>query len=149
MFVCVFTASALAEFPSPTTPQESKSKEVHLVLCIRIFMRNFAPYFFTYFNPDLAPVNKRIIETYKTEGEQATWDLLTDWYTNGHPKEHPFANPPSQEITAETAKEIVDELLRHDRWTAKAGISVTPTILIDGKPLPAGYTVEDLIYLYT
>lgn len=106
-------------------------------------------YFFTYFNPDLAPVNKRIVETYKTEGEQATWKLLTEWYTNGHLKEHPFANPLSQEITAETAKEIVDELIRHDKWTANAGISSTPTILIEGKPLPAGYTVEDLIYLYT
>lgn len=106
-------------------------------------------YFFTYFNPDLAPVNKRIVETYMTEGEQTTWKLLTDWYTNGHPKEHPFANPLSQEITAETAKEIVDELIRHDKWTANAGISATPTILIDGKPLPAGYSVEDLIYLYT
>ena len=106
-------------------------------------------YFFTYFNHDLAPVNKRIVETYKTEGEHATWKLLTDWYTNGHPKEHPFANPPSQEIPANIGKEIVDELIRHDNWTTKAGISATPTILIDGKPLPAGYTVEDLIYLYT
>ena len=106
-------------------------------------------YFFTYFNPDLAPVNKRIVETYMTEGEQATWRLLTDWYTNGHPKEHPFANPPEQEIPAETTQEIIDELIRHDKWTAKAGISATPTVLIDGKPLPAGYTVEDLIYLYT
>ena len=57
-----------------------------------------------------------------------------------------FANPLSQEIPIETAKEIVDELIRHDKWTAKALISSTPTILIDGKPLPAGYTVEDLIY---
>lgn len=106
-------------------------------------------YFFTYFNADLAPVNKRIVETYKTEGEQTTWELLTDWYTNGHPKEHPFANPTSQEIADETTKEIVDELIRHDKWTTKAGISATPTILIDGKPIPAGYNVEDLIYLYT
>lgn len=105
-------------------------------------------YFFTYFNPDLAPVNKRIVETYKTEGGQATWKLLTDWYTNGRPKAHPFTNPQSQEIPIETAKEIADELIRHDKWTAKTGISATPTIFIDGKPLPDGYTVEDLIYLY-
>lgn len=106
-------------------------------------------YFFTYFNDNLAPINKRIIETYKIEGEQTTWKLLTDWYTNNHPKEHPFANPPSQEISAEIGKEIIAELIRHDEWTAKAEISATPTILIDGKPLPIGYTIEDLIYLYT
>lgn len=106
-------------------------------------------YFFTYFNADLAPINKRIVETYKTQGEQATWELLTDWYTNGHSKEHPFANPISMEIPTELSKDIVNELIRHDKWTAKVGISATPTILIDGKPLPIGYTVEDLIYLYT
>lgn len=106
-------------------------------------------YFFTYFNTDLSPINKRIIETYLTQGEQATWELLTDWYTNGHPKQHPFANPPSQEIPAETAREISSELIRHDKWTASVGISATPTILIDGKPLPDGYSIEDLIYLYT
>lgn len=106
-------------------------------------------YFFTYFNPDLAPINKRIVETYMSQGEQATWALLSDWYAKGHPKGHPFANPPSKEIPTEIAKEIVDELIRHDKWTANAGISATPTVLIDGKPLPSGYGVEDLIYLYT
>lgn len=106
-------------------------------------------YFFTYFNPDLATVNKRIVETYMTQGGQTTWELLTDWYSNGHPKGHPFANPSSQDIPSETAKAIVNELIRHDKWIANAGISATPTILIDGKPLPANYSVEDLIYIYT
>ncbi|MBD5238341.1 MAG: hypothetical protein HDS64_01020 [Bacteroidales bacterium] len=31
-----------------------------------------------------------------------------------------FANPPEHEVPIETAKEIVDELIRHDKWTAKA-----------------------------
>ncbi|MBD5294426.1 MAG: hypothetical protein HDR79_01025 [Bacteroides sp.] len=30
-----------------------------------------------------------------------------------------FANPLSQEIPIETAKDIVDELIRYDKWTAK------------------------------
>lgn len=106
-------------------------------------------YLFTYFNSEFAPVNKRIVETYKSHGEQATWKLLTDWYTNGQSKEHPFANPSALEIPVEVAKEIVDELIRHDKWIANAGISATPTILIDGKPLPTNYSVEDLIYIYT
>lgn len=32
LVVCAFTASALAESPSPTTPQEPKSKDVHFTL---------------------------------------------------------------------------------------------------------------------
>lgn len=106
-------------------------------------------YFFTYFNASLAPINKRIIETYMTQGEQVTWELLTNWHTSGHSRQHPFANPSSYKISDETAKEIVGELRRHDKWASTAGILVTPTLLIDGKPLPPGYNVEDLIYLYT
>ena len=104
-------------------------------------------YYFTYFNADLAPVNKRIVAAYMTQGAEAAWRLLTDWYA-GNRGTHVFNSDSPEPLPGETEREILPELARHDIWRERAGIDATPTVAVGGKTLPAGYEVEDLLYLY-
>jgi len=104
-------------------------------------------YVFTYFNQDLAPVNKQIVAAYISRGAAQTWQLLTQWY-DGDRKHHIF-NPTSNEpIPAEHEQQIIHELMKHDKWRETSGITATPTVLVDGRPLPSHYQVEDLLYVY-
>lgn len=104
-------------------------------------------YVYTYFNHDLAPVNKQIVACYFERGADETWRLLTEWY-EGDRERHIFNPANAAPMSAETEKRTVDELIKHDKWIELTGISATPTVLIDGKPIPPHYIPEDLLNLY-
>lgn len=104
-------------------------------------------YVYTYFNPDLAPINKEIVSSYFINGPEKTWDLLVQWYT-GNKDSHPFNQKEDKHIPDNQKQQIISELEKQDAWIEKSGITSTPTILIDGKALPSHYVVEDLLYIY-
>lgn len=104
-------------------------------------------YIYTYFNPDLAPVNKQIAAAYMRDGQAKTWESLSRWYDRDK-SAHPFSPNNALPLDAELESKAIMELQKHDKWIEKSGIKATPTVLVDGKPLPANFAVEDLLYLY-
>lgn len=104
-------------------------------------------YIYTYFNPDLAPVNKQIVATYIREGRTQTWEKLTLWY-DGDKSRHPFNPDNAQPIESKLESEVVRELHKQNEWIENSEIKATPTVLINGIPLPSNFIVEDLLYLY-
>lgn len=104
-------------------------------------------YVYTYFNPDLAPINKEIVSSYFINGPEKTWDLLAQWYT-GNKELHPFNQKDDKHIPDYLKQQIISELEKQDAWIKKSGITSTPTILINGKAMPSHYVVEDLLYIY-
>lgn len=104
-------------------------------------------YIYTYFKPDLAPVNKQIVATYIREGRTQTWEKLTLWY-DGDKSRHPFNPDNAQSIESKLESEVLRELHKQNKWIENSGIKATPTVLINGIPLPSNFVVEDLLYLY-
>lgn len=104
-------------------------------------------YLYTYFNPDLATINKQIVATYIRDGRTKTWEELTQWY-DGDKSKHPFSPDNAKPIDSELESKVVVELQKHNMWIENSGIKATPTILIEGTPLPSNFVVEDLLYLY-
>ena len=43
--------------------------------------------------------------------------------------------------------EVEKEHVRHKAWKERCGFNATPTILVNGYPLPEEYTVEDLEFI--
>lgn len=104
-------------------------------------------YIYTYFNPDLAPVNKQIVATYIRDGRTKTWEALSKWY-DGDNSKHSFNPDNAKPIDSELESKVVKELQKQNKWVENYRIKTTPTILIEGIPLPPNFVVEDLLYLY-
>lgn len=104
-------------------------------------------YIYTYFNPDLFPINKEIVASYFINGPERTWNLITQWYT-GDRNLHPFNPKNVNQIPDNLIQRVLTELEKQDKWIENSGITTTPTILVNGKVMPSHYAVEDLLYIY-
>jgi thiol-disulfide isomerase/thioredoxin len=70
---------------------------------------------------------------------------LDDWYLPSS-KDYPsFAK--KYPVNGELAKQDT-KILAMNNWCKKADIAHTPTLLLNGYPVPEEYTVEDLAYLF-
>lgn len=103
-------------------------------------------YVFSYFSKTLDVINRRIAESYFTDGADATWQRLGRWYASGPAPDATFA--PEMHGFQEIGDEVDAELAAHEQWVEKTGITATPYVLVDGRELPPRYEVEDLLYLY-
>lgn len=102
-------------------------------------------YVMTYFNDDLKEANRRIIATYHIQGAERTWELLCDWYESD--KAHDLQMFCKQPFNEETTHYVDEEMRRHQEWAQKNRLDATPYVLLDGHPLPPGYSVDDITEL--
>jgi uncharacterized membrane protein len=67
---------------------------------------------------------------------------MADWFNSSKPDYNIWARKYSVE-KKESTKAILSE---HDFWCKKLAIAATPTLFINGYPLPLEYDAEDLVY---
>lgn len=101
-------------------------------------------YILTSFTEELALTNRLIISYYRNYGSHQTWKALSEWFASdkAHPTIHFHVTPQQTEND-----EVYNVFIKQNEWTQATGLSSTPTILIDGFPLPDSYNIEDLMKL--
>lgn len=105
-------------------------------VCIRYVM--------TSFSEDLTVINKYFIAAYQQLGEEVTWKLMSEWYTQGKHKGTDFFTP--YKLNIDTV-DVDEELNKQLKWRLDKPFYGTPTILVNGKELGGPYTVEDYMYM--
>lgn len=100
-------------------------------------------YVFTSFNEDLAVTNRYLIGSYLSYEQNVAWDLYNRWYDGGFLQKEAFFD---KSFDA-NLKGIDDELDKHNRWKSETGFSATPTVLINGKPLPKEFSLDDMVHM--
>ena len=149
------TASALLfGWPQPGKPEITIFSNPYCDPCARMHRRvqvlldaGFGVrYVFAYFDDELKGANRYIIATYLKTGAEETWRQLSDWYVGGKREGRRFFAGVTDGEARTAAVET--ELEKHDRWADNSGLDGTPTVLVDGRLLPAGYTVEDLVEIF-
>ena len=103
--------------------------------------RYYVQYIFSSFDETLEISNKMLIALYLKEGKEQVESLYHRWFENGKYRKEEFFEQNKPLITA--AVEI--EFEKHQVWKAKTKLQATPTILVNGYPLPEQYKIEDLI----
>ena len=115
-------------------------------------------YIFSSFNESLDYANRYMIAAYLNppllEGQEeaphipfwrgqgeATWQLLSDWFTKGKILREVFFEKLQLDMT-NPAVEV--EFQKHEVWKEKTQIRTTPTILVNWYKLPENYKIEDL-----
>ena len=99
-------------------------------------------YVFCSFNETLLPSVRLLIAAYQQCDAQTARRIFADWYAEGKndtaafEKRYPYLNIESEAVES--------ELNRHLQWRETSGYTSTPTILINGYPLPQAYQWEDL-----
>lgn len=140
--------------PQPGKPEITIFSNPYCDPCARMHRRAQAlmdagfgiRYVFTYFTDELKGANRYIIATYLKEGAERTWRLLSGWYAGGKEEGRRFFTGVTDEEACAAAVDA--ELEKHDRWADRTGLDATPKVIVDGRPLPDGYKIEDLIELF-
>lgn len=82
----------------------------------------------------------RIIEIYKADGKEKTWESLHTWFSNREiekwQEQYGFAK-----LTAD------DTLISHSNWCSMNKIAYTPATVIDDHLFPQEYQIADLLLL--
>lgn len=104
-------------------------------------------YVFTAFSEELKGANHYFIACYRKYGADRTWEELSRWYEGGQQQGRSFFDGV---VTREESMEqaVKDEIKKHDDWIAHSGFAGTPTLLVDGYPLPVNYEIEDIMEFY-
>ncbi len=100
-------------------------------------------YVFTSFKPEWNDINKYMIALYRKYGAEKAWDVISNWYAEGKVKREKFFEPYHLDITDE---KVVAEFESHERWKKETAFNATPTLLVNGRKLPYGYSIEDMRY---
>jgi len=102
-------------------------------------------YVLTYFTENLKGANRDLIACYLHEGRDKAWTHFSAWFDGGKAKGAAFFSFLPR--PAAPTDEVDREMERHEAWTRTARFTATPTVLLDGRKLPAAYSVEDLLNL--
>lgn len=100
-------------------------------------------YVFSSFDEELEISNKQLIAIYLNSPMPDVVMAYNDWFEKGkYQKEDFFKRYPQniEECSVET------EFEHHKIWKEKAGLSATPTVLVNGYVLPRDYRIEDISY---
>lgn len=101
-------------------------------------------YIFTSFNKELEESSRFLIASYLQLDIQTSQSVFHQWFDGkkDNAKDYISIIPVDVRI-----KETEEEMERHRQWRNRAGITATPTILVNGYLLPDGYEIEDLPFL--
>lgn len=100
-------------------------------------------YIFSSFNEELEGSNKQLIAVYLNHTIEESCKIFHDWFTGGKYKREDFY----QRYPYDREDEKVEkEFVNHNKWKERAGLTATPTILINGYVLPRDYHIEDIVY---
>jgi protein-disulfide isomerase len=88
--------------------------------------------------------NKYLIAVYLEKDTAASWQIYSEWFEKGKPLKEAFFKTLNLNMD-NPAIEI--EFQKHATWREKSKLSATPTVLVNGYPLPDNYKIEDLRYL--
>lgn len=100
-------------------------------------------YIFSSFNEELGKSNKQLIAVYLNHTMEEVNVIFHDWFTGGKYKKDDFYQCYPQNLEDENVNE---EFERHNKWKEETGITVTPTIWVNGYMLPRNYRIEDIVY---
>lgn len=100
-------------------------------------------YVFTSFNEELSSSSKYLIALYLKEGEGVA-PLFDEWFDRGRNNREVFMNEHPVEIES---PKVIREYRSHLEWAESRGLSVTPTVVVNGHLLPSYYSVGDLGYV--
>lgn len=100
-------------------------------------------YIFSSFNEELESSNKQLIATYLSHTVEEASKIFHDWFIGGKYRKDVFFQHYLQNMEVEKVEEEFDN---HNKWKGEAGITATPTILINGYMLSRDYRIEDIIY---
>lgn len=95
------------------------------------------------FSDEWSVINKLLIATYLQEGEEYAWATFEDWYLGDTSR----GRSCFKENLDDTTPEVIEEYAKHQRWQKSAGITTTPTLLLNGRFLPEVYTVDDILFV--
>lgn len=101
-------------------------------------------YVFSSFNKELEKSSKQLIAVYLNHTLEETNQIFHEWFTGGKYRKDDFYQRYSLNLEDENVER---ELESHNRWKEKAGLTATPTILVNGYMLPRNYRIEDMVYL--
>ncbi|MBP3228055.1 MAG: hypothetical protein J6M53_04625 [Bacteroidaceae bacterium] len=86
-----------------------------------------------------------IIADYIENGAEKSWQRLTRWYGSAEERRKLRA---AWTVTGGLRREADMVIASTGKWASEAGIIGTPVVLVDGRPMPKHYDVEDLIGLF-
>lgn len=101
-------------------------------------------YIFTSFNEELEESNRFLIASYLQQDTQTAQTVFQQWFDGEKDNAKDYISTITLDLFI---KETEMEMKRHRQWRNRAGITATPTILVNGYLLPDGYEIEDLPFL--
>ncbi|MDR3340886.1 MAG: thioredoxin domain-containing protein, partial [Candidatus Symbiothrix sp.] len=100
-------------------------------------------YILSSFALELDFANKYLIAVYLGKDTAASWQIYSEWFEKGKDLKEEFFK--ALNLNMENPA-IEAEFQKHAAWREKSKLSATPTILVNGYPLPNNYKIEDLRY---
>lgn len=101
-------------------------------------------YVLTFFSDDRSNINRYIIAAYQQLGAYRTWQLLSEWYSDGKKQGEAFFKYFNLDITTEL---VSAEFEKHKRWRCNDNLYGTPTVIINGHSIEYPYDVSDYVLL--
>ena len=100
-------------------------------------------YIFTHFEGDENKLGvQRLIAIYQNYEMGESQKIYKEWYDIEIPKIKQFEEKYNIDIKSQ---KVINEKQKHDNFTKTNGITLTPTILINGYLLPIEYSIEDVM----
>lgn len=100
-------------------------------------------YIFSSFDEGLETSNKQLISIYLNLPMTNVKMAYDDWFEKGKYQKEVFFKRYPQDIEE---RSVAIEFEHHKIWKEKAGLSATPTVLVNGYVLPRDYRIEDISY---
>lgn len=100
-------------------------------------------YVFSSFSEELEKSSRQLIAVYLNHTPEVAGRIFHEWFTGGKYKKDDFYRRYPQNLEDESVER---ELEKHNRWKAEAGLTATPSILVNGYMLPRNYRIEDVAY---
>ena len=131
--VTIFTNPHCEPCARMHTRVENFLKEAKERFCIQYMLSSF--------DEELDSSNDFLLWINKNYPSQERDIIYNKWFTEGKYDKENFFKQYNFKHT-----ELSEEHKKHNKWKTDTRLSATPTILINGREIPANYNIEDLVY---
>lgn len=103
-------------------------------------------YIFTAFSQSLLSANDRILGACNDKSVDETWGIISQWYESFLSED--ISHSSLQNMEKKELLSARKSSIRQMSWVKNNHINGTPTLLVDGRNIPTGYELEDLMLIY-